>query len=340
MTFDHLSLIGGAPPVPPTLTQQPPDRVVGIDTGTTFTVAATSSNGSLRYQWKKAGAPIASATQATLSLASLTLDQGGLYQVDVSNDAGTTSSREARLTVLDARPTHALAPGSPGYVAGGTVAITNTLTYAGPATQVRWSVMLPTGWTLASDTATTASERSPPGTPTLAEWTWTTVPASPLTFTFTLNVPVGTEGDRSLTALVTFTQNGAAGDIVVKRDALVIPNVNSRHSADSDSDFRIGLLELTRVIELYNTRNGTVRTGAYDVSTTLSEDGFAPAPTRANIATTLARYHSADSNRDGRLSLVELTRVIELYNYRAGTVRTGQYHLDPSNTEDGFGAGP
>ena len=43
----------------------------------------------------------------------------------------------------------------------------------------------------------------------------------------------------------------------------------------------IGLLELTRVIELYNTRNGTTRTGCYKVDAT-GEDGFAPDPARAN----------------------------------------------------------
>jgi hypothetical protein len=42
---------------------------------------------------------------------------------------------------------------------------------------------------------------------------------------------------------------------------------------------------------------------------------------------------------DGKFNLVELTRVIELYNYRVGTVRTGQYHPQ-AGTEDGFGLGP
>jgi hypothetical protein len=50
--------------------------------------------------------------------------------------------------------------------------------------------------------------------------------------------------------------------------------------------------------------------------------------------------HSADTNRDGRLSLLELTRVIELYNYRPpGGGRTGEYHLHPGS-EDGFNPGP
>jgi hypothetical protein len=40
------------------------------------------------------------------------------------------------------------------------------------------------------------------------------------------------------------------------------------------------------------------------------------------------------------LSLYELTRVIEFFNYRAdGGSRTGEYHLHPGS-EDGFNPGP
>jgi hypothetical protein len=112
------------------------------------------------------------------------------------------------------------------------------------------------------------------------------------------------------------------------------------HSADTNGDMRISLIELTRVIELFNVRNGTNRTGAYRANST-GEDGFAPDATRTSSATgtLLAKYHTADSDRDGRLGLFELTRVIELYNYRNGTVRTGQYRVSPA-TEDAYTPGP
>jgi hypothetical protein len=111
------------------------------------------------------------------------------------------------------------------------------------------------------------------------------------------------------------------------------------HSADTDANYRIGLLELTRVIELYNTRNGATRTGAYAVGAGGTEDGFAIDAARAPAAVaTLSRHHSADSNRDGKIALLELTRVIELYNYRIGSSRTGQYRVQ-QGTEDGFAPG-
>ncbi len=50
-------------------------------------------------------------------------------------------------------------------------------------------------------------------------------------------------------------------------------------------------------------------------------------------------YHSADANRDGLLDLVEMARVIELYNTRTGNTRTGQYRVQPG-TEDGFAPNP
>jgi hypothetical protein len=52
-----------------------------------------------------------------------------------------------------------------------------------------------------------------------------------------------------------------------------------------------------------------------------------------------ASLHTADTNRDGRIGLLELTRVIELYNYRSGGSRTGQYRVR-AGTEDGFDPGP
>jgi len=141
-------------------------------------------------------------------------------------------------------------------------------------------------------------------------------------------------------------QPSAAGsyDVVVTNSAGSVTSAFATlavaHSGDTDRDFQFSLAELTRVIELYNTRNGSVRTGCYAVATTTTDDGFAPDANRLfGAPVTLVRYHSADSNSDGRLSLIELTRVIELFNARSGTVRTGAYRMQVS-TEDGFAPGP
>ncbi len=43
-------------------------------------------------------------------------------------------------------------------------------------------------------------------------------------------------------------------------------------------------------------------------------------------------------NTDGAISLLELTRMIELYNHRVGQNRTGDYRVQ-TGTEDGFAGG-
>lgn len=104
------------------------------------------------------------------------------------------------------------------------------------------------------------------------------------------------------------------------------------HTADTNRDRRLSTAEVTRVVQIYNYRSGATRTGAYhDQAGT--EDGFALGP---GVLTT---YHSADTNRDGRIDSDELLRVIELFDYRNGSVRTGDYHPQ-SGTEDGFAPGP
>ena len=172
-------------------------------------------------------------------------------------------------------------------------------------------------------------------------WAWSTPPPSPVTFSFTLNVPAGENLPRTIasTAVVRYGEGAPVMPFAAAPQPLTL-NPIAGHAADTDLDFRINLSELTRVIELFNTRNGTVRTGAYAVATVVTEDGFVLDATRAyDAVAALSRYHSADTNRDGQIGLIELTRVIELYNYRAATVRTGHYHVQ-SGTEDGFAPGP
>lgn len=90
---------------------------------------------------------------------------------------------------------------------------------------------------------------------------------------------------------------------------------------------------------------GTVRTGCYKFDAS-GDDGFTAdiiCPSGSNV--TLANVHSADTRRaptdalpNGALDLFELSRGIELYNYRDGMVRTDQYHVQ-AGSEDGFSPG-
>ncbi len=148
-------------------------------------------------------------------------------------------------------------------------------------------------------------------------------------------VAAGTTGEKTLSALVRPVVAAGALEVLAQPEPLRLLAA-AHHSADTNRDLRISLLELTRVIELYNTRQGNLRTGAYRVQDT-TEDGFASEPAPVAGAA-LARYHSADTDRNGRFSLYELTRVIELYNTREAATRTGRYSLRPGS-EDGFTPG-
>ena len=94
---------------------------------------------------------------------------------------------------------------------------------------------------------------------------------------YSLQVPPEALGPKSITAQLQVTNSGVSGAILAKPDPLILNSAPRPHTADVNGDYRISLVELTRVIELYNTRTGTTRTGQYKPQSG-TEDGFAPGP--------------------------------------------------------------
>ena len=296
-----------------------------------------NANGATSYQWSRNGAAIGGATTATLVIASAATADAGSYVVAVTNGVGTVSSNAAVLTVSTlplvgpASATHS----SPGYVAGGTATITVTMTYAGSLSALGYRAVIPSGWSYAGGSGEPGVKPASGNTGAL-EWAWASVGASPLTFTFTVNVPSGASGTQLVTgtAHVRFTGGAGATDVGATPGPLSLAALagSAFHSADVNRNRAISLTELTRVIELFNYRVGTVRTGQYREQGG-TEDGYSAG------AGAVATFHSADTNREGAIGLTELTRVMELFNFRIGTVRTGQYRVEPGG-EDGFAPGP
>lgn len=322
---------------PPAITTPPVGQAVPAGATIALSVVANGTPAPT-YQWRRNTVDIPGATNVTFTRTNAQLADAGSYTVFVANSAGNVTSAPVTVSVIPPGTSAQHAVVRAGYTAGGTVTITNTLTYVGAATGASWQVLLPAGWTFASSSGVAAATSPVPGAANLAEWTWSTPPASPLTFSYALNVPAGTTNDASLVASASVVQSGATIPLIAQPDPLVVASITKRHSADSNGDGQIDLFELTRVIELYNRSLGTLRTGAYKLDAT-SEDGFAPDASRSGSAV-LARYHSADTNANAQLGLLELTRVIELYNTRVGTTRTGSYHVATVPTEDGFAPGP
>jgi autotransporter-associated beta strand protein len=82
----------------PRIVTQPVSAGVVLSAGTTLSVGA-SGHAPLAYQWRKNGVAVAGATAATLTLASAVEASAGVYDVVVSNMAGTATSQTATVTV-------------------------------------------------------------------------------------------------------------------------------------------------------------------------------------------------------------------------------------------------
>jgi hypothetical protein len=330
----------------PAVVSPPASRVSPAGTNVVLEARAAGTAPVL-YQWRKDGLALNGATLRSLALPNVVPANAGVYTVVASNAHGTATSLPCVLMIdsMVAAPTatHAVAPPG-GYVAGSTLLVNSTLTFPAAATGLGWTVTLPAGWSYAGGGGPEGDVKPSLGATGTLEWSWSTPPTSPVNFSYTLNVPPGETSIRSLGATALVRTATAVQTVTATPTPLLLIPLVTLHSADTNQDFALSLFELTRVIELYNTRIGTTRTGCYSVATTVgSEDGFVVDSARAgSVVVTLSRYHSADANKDGKLSLTELTRVIELFNTRAGTTRTGAYHAAtaPISTEDGFAPGP
>lgn len=329
------------PPTAPEITAEPISVTIASGSSATFMVTASGTE-PISYQWYQGSRsvtdnPITGATGASFTTDALSTSTS--YWVRVSNSVGAADSIALEATVQEPSTTtasHAIV--GRGYLPGMGVAITNTFHYEGTEVAIGWSVQLPDGWSFASVGGDSIPQNVPAvGATGTLEFTYDAPPASGSSFRYMLSVPEGTLGNHAVSALLRFTPTGQSETTVTATPGpLTIAPRESRHSADTNGDFLLSLSELLRVIELYNTRFGTARTGRYRLHAS-SADGFEPDAT-ANGPATLTRYHTADTDRDGQLSLSELLRVIEIYNTRSGTTRTGAYR-PASGTADGFEPG-
>lgn len=84
--------------IPISITTQPVSVTVNVTSNATFSVTATGTS-PLSYQWRKAGAELNGATNATLTLINVQTNQAGNYTVAITNDYASVTSSVAVLTV-------------------------------------------------------------------------------------------------------------------------------------------------------------------------------------------------------------------------------------------------
>jgi Immunoglobulin I-set domain. len=92
-----------AVPSAPSITSHPQSRAVTAGESVSFSVSA-SGTAPLTYQWRKDGAPISGATNASYSISSAQSGHAGAYSVVVSNSVGSMTSNAATLTVNPPSP--------------------------------------------------------------------------------------------------------------------------------------------------------------------------------------------------------------------------------------------
>jgi hypothetical protein len=123
---------GGTPPV---VLTSPGDTNVVVFQSIALTVSATGT-APLGYQWRFNGTPIPTATNVTLPLTNVQPTQAGSYSVAVYNEAGSTVSAPAYLTVLTP-PSIIQQPRPQSAQPGGSVAF-NIVATGAPPLQFHW----------------------------------------------------------------------------------------------------------------------------------------------------------------------------------------------------------
>jgi|GEM_PF-694636 len=87
---------------PPTITQQPPQEV-RIESGATLELSVSAQGSALRYQWRKDGQDIPGANSSTYRKINTQGSDAGTYEVVISNDCGTVTSRTVAVSILSSR---------------------------------------------------------------------------------------------------------------------------------------------------------------------------------------------------------------------------------------------
>jgi hypothetical protein len=100
----------------PAIVTQPQFVSIATDATATFQVVATG-DAPLRYRWRFKGDALAGATNSTLTIAGVTLFNGGAYDVVITNTAGAITSQVATLTVDASLVFRVLALRTNGFIA-------------------------------------------------------------------------------------------------------------------------------------------------------------------------------------------------------------------------------
>ncbi len=121
---------------PPAITVQPGSRTVAVGTNTVFGVGVTGTP-PLTYLWSKDGSALAGATNSTLTLTNVSVDDRGSYTVRIENPLGTATSSPAGLAV-ESVPVFTGLPADTSVYLGQTATFSASV-YSATPVQFQWS---------------------------------------------------------------------------------------------------------------------------------------------------------------------------------------------------------
>jgi pectate lyase len=254
ITSNAATLTVNSAPVAPTITTQPASQTVNVGDTASFSVAA-SGTAPLAYQWKKNGANITGATNATFAIANAQTSDAGNYTATVSNSAGSATSNVATLTVnsTPVAPTITAQPASQSVPVGGTASFSVTASGSTPlAYQWRKDGANITGATSSTFSITNVQTTDAAGYSVTVTNSAGTATSS--TATLTVTTGGGSNTKYNLTGFATLSPGCVGGGIVAETDPTYRKVTNALELAQAiiDSNKTAGVV---RVIEIMNNLN-------------------------------------------------------------------------------------
>jgi hypothetical protein len=133
VVYDNVRVVSLAPPV---ISVQPVGSTNAAGTSKTFSVTASTSTGTINYQWFLNGVPIPNATGDTYTIPSIGPAHYGSYRVDVNDGRYTTAS--ATVALVPPPPVINVPPASRAAVVGGSATFSVTATTYSGVTNYQW----------------------------------------------------------------------------------------------------------------------------------------------------------------------------------------------------------
>jgi hypothetical protein len=125
--------------VAPVINTQPINTTASVGGSANFTVVATSSQGTLSYQWQKGGVTLAGMTAATLNINPVAASDTAFYQVVVTNTFnGTFSTTTSSLVSLNVAPVITSQPTNQTALVGGSASFTVVATGSQGTLSYQW----------------------------------------------------------------------------------------------------------------------------------------------------------------------------------------------------------